>query len=133
MEQIHVGQQPKPAAVQRRGRKLGLLEQVGAGYLNWDPWRLSGKSWTGNSTWGVGLDARREALLLDALGSYSLVTGTIDTSNLDPGDYVLRLVPAANIGVLSSGIDLNSPAAGVTELTGSVSEPVTIEFTIGEE
>ncbi|MBN1488621.1 MAG: hypothetical protein JXA69_01785 [Phycisphaerae bacterium] len=112
----------------------GLLEQVGAGYLNWDPWRLSGKSWTGNSTWGVGLDARKEALLLDALGSYSLATGTIDTTNLDPGDYVLRLVPAANIGVLNSGIDLNSPAAGsVSTPAGSVSEPVTIEFTIDEE
>ncbi|MBN1490404.1 MAG: hypothetical protein JXA69_10855 [Phycisphaerae bacterium] len=47
---------------------------------------------------------------------------------------VASVQPAAKALALRSNIDLNSPAiGGVGEPAGSVSEPVTIEFTIRDE
>jgi hypothetical protein len=112
----------------------GMLVQVGAGWLDWDPWRQGGPPfyrWTGDDTWGVGLADRRSVLLLDANGQYELNVGWLDTTNVAPGHYVLVLVPSDSISVLRSDVDLSvKQIGGVIAPTAAVSAPDSIAFDV---
>jgi hypothetical protein len=51
--------------------KAGTLLQVGNGYLEWNPWHYRStppRGWIGSHTWGVGMDSRKDTLLLDTGG-----------------------------------------------------------------
>jgi hypothetical protein len=113
----------------------GTLLQVGAAHLEWNPWRYAsgphGWYWTGENTWGVGLDARKETLLLDTGGRYELNAGWIDTTNLENGHYVLTLVPSDRATILRSDVDLGvAQPGGIATRANSVSGPVSIEFDV---
>ena len=112
----------------------GMLVQVGAGWLDWNPWRFSGpplNRWLGDDTWGVGLDDRKDELLLDEQWEYELNVGWIDTTNLEPGHYVLVLVPGDTITVLRSDVDLSVTQIGsVVAPTAAVSGPDAIAFDV---
>jgi hypothetical protein len=115
----------------------GVLLQVGTAHLEWNPWRYvlgpHGWYWTGENTWGVGMDARKETLLLDTGAAYELNCGCVDTTNLSPGHYVLTLVPSSIVTVLRSDVDLGvAQPGGIVTRANSVSGPVSIEFDIGQ-
>ena len=123
--------------------RAGCLLQMGTAYMDWDPWRPEAYYdeelqewvvvWAGDQTWGVGLADRKDELLWNANGAYDLHKGSIDTTNLAPGHYVLTLVPGDLVTVLRSDVDLSVQAEGnvVTQAT-SVSGAVSIEFDIEE-
>jgi hypothetical protein len=115
----------------------GMLLQVGTAHLQWNPWRYTsgphGWYWTGENTWGVGMDARKETLLLDTSGAYELNYGWVDTTNLSPGHYVLTLVPSSIVTVLRSDVDLGvAQPGGIVTYANSVSGPVSLEFDVGQ-
>jgi hypothetical protein len=115
----------------------GMLLQVGTAHLEWNPWRYvlgpHGWYWTGEDTWGVGMDARKETLLLDTGGAYELNYAWVDRTNLAPGHYVLVLVPGEKATLLRSDVDLSvAQPGGIVTYASSVSGPVSLEFDIGE-
>ena len=114
----------------------GTLLQMANAHLDWAPWRYKTtfpRGWTGEHTWGIGLEGRKQALLLNTTGDYELNAGWIDTTNLSPGHYVLTLVPDSRAKVLDPAVDLSvAQPGGLVLPANSVSGSVSIEFDIGE-
>jgi hypothetical protein len=119
----------------------GALLQCGATYdFSWNPWYDAGyideetglEVWEGTHTWGIGLGDRKDVLLLDPDGAYELCHGTINTTNLAPGHYVLTLVPDDTTRVLKPGVDLSVAQDRVLQWATSVGGPDSIEFDIAE-
>jgi len=115
----------------------GTLLQVANAHLDWNPWRYATlpppPGWRGTHTWGIGLEARKQTLLLNTTGDYELNAGWIDTTNLALERYVLTFVPDSRAKVLDPAVDLSVDQPGGLVLpANSVSGPVSIEFDIGE-
>ena len=85
----------------------GQLAQCGSGHLDWKAFGWTGKAWTGEDTWGVGLASRKNVLLADPEGVYGLQGGFMPIpNNLPLGMYKLVLT-VNNAAVLKSGSELN--------------------------
>lgn len=118
----------------------GKLEGFGAGYaVPWDPVRWTGKAYTGNMVWGVGMESRKSVLLWDPSGNYDMAAGVLDTSDLPDGLYTVKVVPG-NTNILQAGLNLDeplsgnfaSPATGVgSEFTFYIPEPTTLLLLAG--
>lgn len=118
---------PAMAPASRGTSEPGRLVGFGAAYAT--PWTYTPKS--GRMTGGIGRAAQKSALLLDSQGEYVLHKGTIDTSSLSSGHYVLRLAPSDYTGILADGLDLTTNIDGnFVQPPAGVSAPDLVEFDV---
>jgi len=67
------------------------LSMLGVALLQYNHYRLSGKAWVGEQTWGVGRADRQSTLLQAAAGGvYPVMGGRFDVSGLPLGTYKLK-------------------------------------------
>lgn len=82
----------------------GTLVGMGAGYANFIPadW-FSGAGLGGNSTSGIGVSTATACA--QALGTGPVFEGQLDTTGMDAGTYVLKVVPGTGNNILNLPID----------------------------
>lgn len=97
-----------------------FITQTGASILTYAPYVQTKNGYAGAQTWGVGLDSRKDILLVDPNGTYDLEQGYIDLAGWAPGTYsvdpIMKPWWGNNVvAVIASGLSLNSggPYSGV--------------------
>jgi len=99
----------------------GQLAQCGSAHLDWKAFGWTGKAWTGEDTWGVGLASRKSVLLADPQGLYGLQGGRFPIpGSLAPGMYKLVLTLSSG-AVLDNDTNFDYPNNHVGGITVAIS------------
>lgn len=110
----------------------GWIDDVTATIGAWDPLRNEGDQWRGVHQWGVGLDSRKSALLVDPTGDYLINYGYWTVADFvaanGPGQYSITVIPVF-ASVLKAELDLNGLTSGVPDVAATT-VGASMEFTV---